>query len=102
MAKTDMHTLKASATVPMLWDALQAALRSVYNSGNGEPLALPLIGNAQASINIEPQHLLRLITLCLVEFGRSTQLPKQITIALPEKCFEELDIREIARDWKVR
>ncbi|HLZ76266.1 macro domain-containing protein [Phenylobacterium sp.] len=102
MAKTDVLTLKASSTVPLLWDALRAGLLSVHNNGGGEPLALPLIGNAQASINIEPQHLLRLITLALVDFGRSTQLPKQVAIVLHNSCFEQLDIREIARDWKRR
>ncbi|MFT6669890.1 MAG: hypothetical protein ACJAVZ_001352 [Afipia broomeae] len=99
MAKTDLQSSKASSTVPMLWDALLGALHSIHNFGNGGTISLPLIGNGRSSVNIEPQHLLRLIVLSLIDFGRKTGLPKQVNIVLPEDCFERLDIREIKRDW---
>lgn len=102
MARTDSVTFKASSDVPTLWTALKGGLQAVHNYGNGEPVAMPLFGNGQAGINLTPQHLLRLLTLALVDFGRNSnsQLPKQVTIVLHDRCFEELDIREIARDWK--
>lgn len=84
----------------MLWDALRGAFAAVKDYGNGEPIAMPLIGNGLSSVNVEPQHLLRLITLALVDFGRKEGLPKQVMIVVPEGCFEQLDIREIRRDWK--
>lgn len=99
MSRTDHLTHKAGSTVPMLWDAMKGALQSVHNHGNGEPLAMPLIGNGLSSVNVEPQHLLRLIVLALVDFGRKVGLPKQVSIVVPEACFEQLDIREIKRDW---
>jgi hypothetical protein len=102
MSRTDLTTAKASSTVPLLWDSLKGALQSVHNYGNGNPLSLPLIGNGRSSVNIEPQHLLRLIVLALVDFGRNVGLPKQINIIVPEGCFELLDIREIKRDWSKR
>lgn len=100
MTETDLTTHKARATVPMLWDAMKGALGAVKNYGNGEPIAMPLIGNGLSSVNVEPQHLLRLIALALVDFGRKEGLPKQVTIVVPQGCFEQLDIREIRRDWK--
>ncbi|KZD24776.1 macro domain-containing protein [Tardiphaga robiniae] len=102
MALTDMATSKASSTVPLLWDALRGALSTVKNYGNGATLSLPLIGNGQSSVNIEPQHLLRLIVLALVDYGRRSGLPKQVNIIVPEACFKLLDIREIERDWSKR
>lgn len=99
MARTDVKSSKASSSVPLLWDGMRGALRTVHNYGNGNALSLPLIGNGQSSVNIEPQHLLRLIVLALVDFGRSTKLPSDINIILPEDCFTKLDIREIQRDW---
>jgi Domain of unknown function (DUF6430) len=63
---------------------------------------LPLIGNGQSSVNIEPQHLLRLIVLALVEYGRKVGLPNQVSIIVPEDCFKMLDIQEIQRDWSKR
>jgi hypothetical protein len=102
MARTDAVTFKASSDVATLWNALQIGLRAVHDQGNGEPVAMPLFGNAQAGINLKPQHLLRLLTLAIVDFGRSrgSALPKNVTVVLHDRCFEELDIREIAQDWK--
>jgi Domain of unknown function (DUF6430) len=100
MSHVHLQTAKASSTVPMLWEALRGALTSVTNFGNGAPLSLPLIGNGRSSVNIEPQHLLRLIVLALVDFGRKNSLPKNVNVIVPEGCFEMLDIREIKRDWK--
>jgi Domain of unknown function (DUF6430) len=100
MAHVDLETAKASSNVPVLWEALRGAFMSVHNFGNGAPLSLPLIGNGQSSVNIAPQHLLRLIVLALVDFGRKVGLPKQVNIVVPEACFEMLDIREIKRDWR--
>jgi Thoeris protein ThsA, Macro domain len=102
MSHVHLQTAKASSTVPMLWHALRGALTSVTNFGNGAPLSLPLIGNGRSSVNIEPQHLLRLIVLALVDFGRKNSLPKNVSVIVPEGCFEMLDIREIKRDWKTR
>lgn len=99
MAHTDLASSKASSTVPMLWNALRGALDTVHNYGNGGTLSLPLVGNGRSSVNIEPQHLLRLLVLALIDFGRKTGLPKQVNIILPEDCFNKLDIREIKRDW---
>lgn len=102
MARTDPVTSKASSDVPTLWEALKSGLRTVHDQGNGEPLAMPLFGNGQAGVKLEPQHLLRLLILALVDFATSgpARLPKQVIIVLHENCFSELDIREIARDWK--
>jgi len=100
MARTDLETAKATSSVPMLWDALSGALDTANAHGNGRPLSLPLLGNGRSNVNVEPQHLLRLIVLALVDFGRKKGLPKDIRIVLPNACFDALDIREIRRDWR--
>jgi Domain of unknown function (DUF6430) len=102
MSRTDPDTHKASSDVPTLWVALRGALQSIHNHGNGAPISLPLIGNGQSSVNIDPQHLLRLIVLALVDYGRKVGLPNQVSIIVPEDCFKRLDIREIRRDWRKR
>src|SRR5665213_1332319 len=102
MSRTHPDTHKASSDVPTLWVALRGALESIHNHGTGAPISLPLIGNGQSSVNIEPQHLLRLIVLALVDYGRKVGLPNQVSIIVPEDCFNRLDIREIRRDWRKR
>jgi hypothetical protein len=100
MARVDLQTAKASSDVPTLWTALQRALLTIRDCGNGNPLSMPLIGNGQSSVNIAPQHLLRLLVLVLVDFGRKFGLPKEVNIILPDACFDKLDIREVSRDWR--
>jgi Domain of unknown function (DUF6430) len=102
MSRTHLDTHKASSDVPTLWIALRGALESVHSHGNGAPISMPLIGNGQSSVNIEPQHLLRLIVLAIVDYGRKAGLPNQMSIIVPEACFKMLDIREIRRDWRKR
>jgi hypothetical protein len=102
MSRTHPETHKASSDVPTLWLALRGALESIHHHGNGASISLPLIGNGQSSVNIEPQHLLRLIVLALVDYGRKFGLPNQISIIVPDDCFKMLDIREIRRDWGKR
>jgi hypothetical protein len=99
IAKTNLQTNRASTTVPILWDALGEALKTIDNTGNGQPLAMPLIGNGRASVPVPPQHLLRLITLIIMEAAKRHGLPKSITIALADDCFEHLDLHEIKRGW---
>lgn len=101
LTKTDPVTNRASSTVPIVWDALGEALAAADRVGNGDPLALPLIGNGRASLNIAPQHLLRLIALKIVDAKRSHDLPRKVTICLSDDCFEHLDIVEIKRGWSV-
>jgi hypothetical protein len=102
MSRTHHDTHKASSDVPTLWVALRGALECIHNRGNGAPISLPLIGNGQSSVNIDPQYLLRLIVLALVDYGRKVGLPKEVYIIVPEDCFKALDIREIRRDWRKR
>ena len=101
LTKTDAVTHRANSTVPILWDALGKALAVVDSVGNGAPLAMPLIGNGRASLNIPPQHLLRLIALRIVDSSKSHDLPRKMTINLADDCFEHLDIIEIKRGWSV-
>lgn len=101
ISSTDLATHRSSSTVPILWDALSDAFKEVDSRGNGDPLAMPLIGNGRASLNIPPQHLLRIITLKLTELGKQYDLPRQITINLSDDCFEHLDLVEIKRGWSV-
>lgn len=101
ITKTDVVTHRASSTVPILWDALGEALATVDRVGNGAALAMPLVGNGRASVNVPPQHLLRLVALRLVHSSKSHDLPRKVTINLSDDCFEHLDIVEIKRGWSV-
>lgn len=99
IARSDVETGKASSTVALLWNSLQEAFLRVIAEGDGRPLSLPLIGNGRSSVNLPPQHLLRVVTLAIVDSARKSHMPN-VTIALHDDCFERLDLMEIKRDWK--
>ncbi|WP_344696434.1 macro domain-containing protein [Sphingomonas rosea] len=102
LSRTDVSTNKAQSSIPELWTALSAALCKVHERGNGQPLALPLLGNGRASINLPPQHLLRLVVLAIVDYAKTAQLPNSVSILLHEDCFSVLDLTEIRRDWSTK
>lgn len=99
LTKTDLVTHKATTTVPLLWDGLIGAWQTVHSTGNGDTLTLPLIGNGRASLNLKPQHILRILVLSLADFSRRQNITNEIKIVVPLECFKFLDLREIARDW---
>lgn len=102
LSRTDIETNKAQSSIPELWTALTAALRKVHERGNGQPLAMPLLGNGRASINLPPQHLLRLVVLAIVDVAKTAQLPNSVHLLLHEDCFPVIDLTEIRRDWRSR
>lgn len=79
MARTDLATSKAYCDPPTLWSALMGGLQAVHDHGNGMPLVMPLFGNGQSGVKLEPQHLLRLLILALVSFAINSgaRLPKK-------------------------
>lgn len=100
ISHTDIATNKAQSSIPELWTALKDALRKVHERGNGQPLAMPLLGNGRASINLPPQHLLRLVVLAVADFAKTAHLPNSVSLVLHEDCFSALDLTEIRRDWR--
>jgi hypothetical protein len=100
LTTTDLQTHKATTTVGGLWIALTNTLDSVHHLNNGRSLAMPLIGNGLSGLNLQPQHLLRLLVLAIVMTARRIQLPQSISIILHEDCFSKLDLLEIRRNWK--
>jgi hypothetical protein len=99
-SNTNVQTHRASSNVAHFWVAITNALETVHHLNNGRPLALPLVGSGRSNLNLEPQHLLRLLVLAIVDTARRLQLPDEITIVLPEACFDKLDLREIAATWR--
>ena len=101
LTTTDLQTHKATTTVGSLWIALTNMLDSVPHLSGGRGVAMPLIGNGLSGLNLQPQHLLRLLVLAIVMTSRRIQLPNSISIVLHEDCFDKLDLLEIRRNWRV-
>jgi len=99
-AHADPVTDKAFVGLSEAIDAVRAMLLCLHQHASGRAVAMPLIGTGQSSLNLPPQHLLRLLVLLIVTVAREKALPRDVRICLHDDCFEELDLREIARDWR--
>lgn len=100
LTHSDPTTEKSYAGLSEAIEAVRQLLIYVHQMGSGRPVALPLIGNGQSGLNLPPQHLLRLLVLLIVTVAREKALPKDVRVCLAEGCFDQLDLREIARDWR--
>ena len=100
LTHTDPITHKATADVTDLWTALDGLWKEVRIRSNNRALSVPLIGGGPSGVNLAPQHLLRLLVLSLVTNARQRVITSQVRFVLPEACFDVLDLREIARDWR--
>ncbi len=99
LSRTDAETLKASADVATMWQALAGLWKCVRNHSNGHPISLPLIGAGQSGVGIEPKHLLRLILLSIMVATRDGEVCKRINVVLHESVFEKIDLQEVKDDW---
>lgn len=99
-AHSDPVTDKAFVDLSEAIAATRQLLLYVHSYSGGRPVALPLLGNGQSGLNLKPQHLLRLLVLLIVAVAREKGLPKDVRVCLHDDCFEELDLREVARDWR--
>lgn len=100
LTHTDLVTDKASVSLSEAIESIRQLLVYIHQNGNGRAVAMPLIGNGLSGLNLKPQHILRLLVLLIVTVGRTSGLPNDIRICLHDDCFEHLDLREIARDWR--
>jgi len=99
-AKTDIQTLKASASVHELWDALAGLWDRVRISSNGEAVAIPLIGGGLSGIGLPPAHLLNLILESILVATKKQKITGTIHIVLPENLKQDIDLKRIKQMWR--
>lgn len=97
---TDISTSRVHADLNAFWMSLNNTWEMISKVGNGRAITLPLLGAGRSGLNLSCQHILRMMVLSLVLSSREHQLPGDITIVLTPDIFEDVDLREIARDWK--
>lgn len=100
LTHSEPTTDKAYVSLSEAIEALRQLLLNVHQRSSGRPIAMPLIGNGLSGLNLPSQHLLRLLVMLIVTVAREKALPKDVRVCLAEGCFDQLDLREIARDWR--
>ncbi len=94
-AHTDTQTLKAHATVPDVWQALQGLWRVARIHCGGQKVCVPLVGGGLAGVGLPAQHLLHLIVMSAIEETKLRQICPEIEIVLHESVFSDIDLSQI-------
>lgn len=100
LCKTDLLTLKATATLPGLvaaWQGLCGKARVVLN---GERLVVPLAGSGLAGVGLAPRHLLQLSLIVLVDESKKNHIANEIEVVLHKSCFDEIDLGQVHGYWR--
>jgi hypothetical protein len=99
VCKTDQSTLKASATVPELWIALEGLWGEARLAAGGDVVSLPLLGGGLAGIGLPPAQHLQLLILSVVSATKHQHITNEIRIILSPSCLDEIDLAPIQREW---
>lgn len=93
--KTDTTTLKASASVHELWDALSGLWAAITIHGNGDPVSMPLVGGGLSGIGLPARNLLQLLMTSFSYYTKKQKITGRLTIVLPKKMKKEIDLQEL-------
>lgn len=94
-ARTDITTLKASATVHEFWDALSGLWEAVRVRSNGNPVFVPLLGAGLSGVGLPERQLLELLILSYVYHTKKNKITKQVTIVLHPSLRRTIDLKSI-------
>ena len=100
LSKTDINTLKASATLHELWDALSGLWKAISHYSNGYTVSLPLIGSGLSGVGLPPKHIINQILTSFFYYTKQGKIAQKIIIIIPEDMYDKIDLSEIERSWK--
>ncbi|MBC3808355.1 hypothetical protein H8K52_13455 [Undibacterium seohonense] len=93
--KTDTTTLKASASVHELWDALAGLWAAITIHGNGDPVSMPLVGGGLSGVGLPARNLLQLLMTSFSYYTKKQKITGRLTIVLPKALAKEIDLQEL-------
>ena len=99
LSRTDLATLKASATVHELWDCLAGVWQGVRNYSNGKCVKIPLLGSGLSGVGLPPKHLIEIILTSFLYYTKKDKIADKVTLILSSTLKGEIDLETIKRSW---
>lgn len=99
LSHTDIETLKASATIHDLWDALEGLWEAIRNDANGRVVRIPLIGSGLSGIGLPGKNLIDLILTSFAYFTKKAKIANKVSLTLPDYMSREIDLVSFERSW---
>jgi hypothetical protein len=95
LARTDVKTLKASASVHDLWDALAGLWTEMRIRSNGEAVFMPLVGSGLSGVGLPEPVLLGLLLTSFAYHTKTTKITSRLTIVLSPHLKDHLDLSDV-------
>ena len=102
LSRTNVCTLKASATVQDLWVRLDGVWEGIRDYSNGRPASLPLIGSGLSGVGLPTANLIEVIVISFLKETKELKVADKVTLILPDRLAGELDLKKIERSWNYR
>ena len=99
LSRTDLKTLKASATVHELWDCLTGIWEGVRNFSNGNCVKIPLLGSGLSGVGLPPKNLIEIIVTSFLYYTKQQKVADKVTLVLHPRLKAEIDLETIKRSW---
>ena len=99
LSKTDLQTLKASATADQLSKCLAGIWNGARDHSNGNPVSLPLIGSGLSGVGLPAKYLIDIIVTSFVYATKRKKVTDKVTLVLPDRLKGVLDLNAIKRSW---
>ena len=99
LSRTNIKTLKASATVHELWDCLAGTWQGVRNYSGGNSVKVPLFGSGLSGVGLSHKFLIDLIAMSFLYYTKEEKIADKVTLVLPSKLKGEIDLVATRRSW---
>ena len=99
LSKTDLTTLRASASYADLVTCLDGVWAAVRTHSNGDPVSLPLIGAGQSGVGLSHQALLQVTLISLQAVAQAGQITSPIRVCLTAEVFDRVNLRVVQEEW---
>ena len=100
LSRTDIQTLKASATSDELWDCLAGIWNGIRDYHNGNAVRIPLIGSGLSSVGLPARILIGIIITSFFYHTKRGKIAGKVTLVLPDTMKGKMDLTTIERSWK--
>ena len=94
-SRTDVATLKVSATIHDLWDALAGLWDSARIRSNGAPLYVSLLGSGQSGVGLPAKTLLHLLLVSFFYHTKKHKVTNKLTVVLDPRFRFEIDLASV-------
>ena len=99
LSRTDLATLKASATVQDLWTCLMGVWKGIRDYSNGRSVRIPLIGAGLSGTGLPPGNLIEIMITSFLCYTKERKVADRVTLVLSPPLARNLDLNSIKRSW---